>query len=137
MTTLDRFFLEISPFLEEHQHITTVEAVNITGMNRSVVNLYLNQLVTKETLKKTNTRPVRFSLMVKENPFNKVIGVTESLKQQVIQSRASVTYPPNGLPLLIYGNSGVGKSFFAKIIYEYAIYEKVIFQEAPFVVLNC
>ena len=50
---------------------------------------------------------------------------------------AAVNYPPDGLPMLLTGESGVGKSFIARLIYEYALEQQTIAAGAPFVVLNC
>ncbi len=52
-----------------------------------------------------------------------------------MQSYCNVS--PNGLPLIIKGNSGVGKSFLASLIYQYALDRKVIHNDAKFVVVNC
>jgi len=72
-----------------------------------------------------------------KDAFSDLIGCYGSQKKIVEQCRASVNYPPNGLPILITGESGVGKSFLAKLIYQYALEQKVIYSKAPFVVLNC
>lgn len=45
-------------------------------------------------------------------------------------------YPPLGMPLLIHGASGVGKSFLAKLIYEYLKNEQIIGLE-KFYTFNC
>ncbi|MFT8312664.1 MAG: sigma 54-interacting transcriptional regulator [Clostridium sp.] len=71
------------------------------------------------------------------NAFSALIGCHGSQKNVVEQCKAAVNYPPNGLPILITGESGVGKSFLAKLIYQYALEQKVIQFKAPFVVLNC
>lgn len=73
----------------------------------------------------------------KKDAFSVLIGCYGSQKKIVEQCKASVNYPPNGLPILITGESGVGKSFLAKLIYEYALQQRVISSKAPFVVLNC
>ncbi|WP_010238492.1 sigma 54-interacting transcriptional regulator [Clostridium arbusti] len=71
------------------------------------------------------------------NAFSVIIGCHGSQKKVVEQCKAVVNYPPNGLPILITGESGVGKSFLANLIYQYALEQKVILPKAPFVVLNC
>lgn len=50
---------------------------------------------------------------------------------------SAVKYPPNGLSILINGATGVGKSFLASKVYEYAVQEGVIVPDAPFSILNC
>lgn len=68
--------------------------------------------------------------------FN-LIGATGSLKKAVKQAKAAVMYPPSGLHTLIHGETGVGKSLFAKEMHRYALAIGRIEADAPFVVLNC
>lgn len=57
--------------------------------------------------------------------------------QAVQKAKAAILYPPNGLHTLILGETGAGKSYFAKKMHEYAIASKVKPSNAPFVTLNC
>ncbi|MDR3596145.1 sigma 54-interacting transcriptional regulator [Clostridium sp.] len=72
-----------------------------------------------------------------ESPFNYLIGAHTSLKNQIEQAKAALLYPPNGLHTLIIGSTGVGKSLFVNIMYQYSKYIKKLPEEAPFVVFNC
>ena len=71
------------------------------------------------------------------SPFNDLIGANSSLRNQIEQAKAALLYPPNGLHTLIVGSTGVGKSLFANIMYEYSKYIKKLPEDAPFVVFNC
>lgn len=71
------------------------------------------------------------------SPFNYLIGYNTSLKNQIEQAKAALMYPPNGLHTLILGSTGVGKSLFANIMYQYAKYIKKLSPDAPFIVFNC
>lgn len=71
------------------------------------------------------------------SPFSYLIGYDTSLKNQIEQAKAALMYPPNGLHTLIIGSTGVGKSLFANIMYQYAQYIKKLDSDAPFVVFNC
>jgi len=71
------------------------------------------------------------------SPFNDLIGANTSLKNQIEQAKAALLYPPNGLHTLIVGSTGVGKSLFANIMYEYSKYIKKLPEDAPFVIFNC
>lgn len=51
--------------------------------------------------------------------------------------KSAASYPPNGLPILLIGNTGVGKSFIAQLIYEYAKSINAIDENAPYVIFNC
>lgn len=113
-------------------------------IKRSVASHYLNRLVDEGFLLKEETRPVRFYLSDgtsnagnEDHIFSDFIGYEGTLKSQIEKCKAAVTYPPNGLSLIIKGNSGVGKSYLAKLIYNYAVSKKVIKEDAPFVILNC
>jgi transcriptional regulatory protein LevR/transcriptional regulator with AAA-type ATPase domain len=72
-----------------------------------------------------------------QSPFNYLIGANTGLKNQIEQAKAALMYPPNGLHTLIIGGTGVGKSLFANIMYEYSKYIKKLPEDAPFVVFNC
>lgn len=72
-----------------------------------------------------------------DSPFDKLIGARTSLKNQVEQAKAAILYPPNGLHTLIVGQTGVGKTLFANMMYKQAKYAKKLSENAPFVVFNC
>lgn len=74
---------------------------------------------------------------MEENTFEKIIGSSGSLVSQIEQCKAAVTYPPEGLPILVTGQSGTGKSYLAYIMREYAAVNKILGEDAPFVTLNC
>lgn len=71
------------------------------------------------------------------DPFSDLIGAQTSLKNQIEQAKAAVLYPPNGLHTLIVGQTGVGKTLFANMMYNYAKYAKKFNSNAPFIVFNC
>lgn len=72
-----------------------------------------------------------------KDPFTSLIGANGSLKNAIEQAKSSVLYPPNGLPMLIVGESGVGKSLFSQKIYEFSRQRRMIKENAEFVVFNC
>ncbi|SDN46166.1 Transcriptional regulatory protein LevR, contains PRD, AAA+ and EIIA domains [Fictibacillus solisalsi] len=72
-----------------------------------------------------------------DDPFVHLIGHAGSLKKPIEQCKVAISYPPKGLPFLIVGETGVGKSYMAKLIYEYAKNKGVIPKKAPFITLNC
>ncbi|MDO4467427.1 MAG: sigma 54-interacting transcriptional regulator [Bacillota bacterium] len=69
--------------------------------------------------------------------FSKLVGHQYSLKQTVNKCKATISYPPNGLPMLLYGPTGTGKSFIAKLTYEWAINNKILPKKGRFVTVNC
>lgn len=71
------------------------------------------------------------------NPFTFLIGSDSGLKNQIEQAKAAIMYPPNGLHTLIVGETGVGKTLFASMMYNYSKFTKVFEEDAPFIVFNC
>lgn len=118
--------------------------VDLLGVKRNAISHYLNRLVDEKKLKKYYGRPVRFQLSsdeltakVENDVFESFIGYEGSLKEVIESCQAAVKYPPAGLPILLKGESGVGKSFLAQLIYQYSQQQQIIQENAPFLVLNC
>lgn len=109
------------------------------GLSRNTVSHYLNRLAEEGHLRKIKSKPTTFiyeTTSQESDPFEALIGHDGSLRSMVRQFKSTVMYP-NGLPLILNGASGTGKSFIARLIYEYAKEKEQIEQAAPFVVLNC
>ncbi|SDP67265.1 sigma-54-dependent transcriptional regulator [Selenomonas ruminantium] len=71
------------------------------------------------------------------NPFARLIGADKSLKRQVEQGKAAILYPPDGLHTLIVGQTGVGKTLFAHMMFAYGKAMKRFGDDAPFITFNC
>ena len=69
--------------------------------------------------------------------FKEVVGYNGSLRVQVEQAKAAVSYPPHGLHVLILGPSGVGKSYLADAMYEFAKSTSNFSEEAKYIIFNC
>jgi transcriptional regulator with AAA-type ATPase domain/transcriptional regulatory protein LevR len=119
------------------------------NMYRSNASALLNQLVKKGLLVKVDSRPVYFlpadTLRVflgeepresytpeeflsafhpaeparEEDPFDILIGSRGSLAHQIDQAKAAILYPPKGLHTLLIGESGAGKTLFARAMYDF------------------
>lgn len=63
------------------------------------------------------------------DPFHRIYGESASLQQSTEKARKAATTP---LPVLIIGETGVGKEVFANAIHESSHYSR-----GPFVALNC
>ncbi|MEH5969919.1 sigma 54-interacting transcriptional regulator [Phytobacter diazotrophicus] len=126
---------------------TTQDCVRFTSASRSVISLYLNQLCEEGYLRKESSRPVRFWLteqsIVKykeqeiSTTFSSLIGATGSLKTAVELCLAAVNYPDGGLPVLVTGESGVGKSYLAQLLHQYACETGILAPGTKLVELNC
>lgn len=75
--------------------------------------------------------------IIDQSPFSSLIGADSGLKNQIEQAKAAMLYPPNGLHTLIVGQTGVGKTLFANMMFSYAKYAKRLEENAPFIVFNC
>ena len=155
--------LEIVHRLAPHgtpQGVTTENIARTAGVLRHNASADLNELFRKGFLIKGNGRPVRFwtsesavaelersgisykldnDLVTGTEPscFQDMIGAQGSLRTAVEQAQAAMFYPPRGLPTLIVGQTGTGKSYLAEIMYHFAIQSGPLNSEAPFVVFNC
>ena len=72
-----------------------------------------------------------------KNVFNNFIGYDRSLKNIIEQLKAAIMYPPKGLHTIIYGESGVGKSYLVKLAYKYALTTENFSKNSPFYEFNC
>lgn len=79
----------------------------------------------------------KFLLDEKLENFDKLIGNKDSLSGIVDKIKATVSYPEQGLPLLLQGPTGTGKTFMAKLAYEYCIDTGLIESNKQFVQVNC
>lgn len=135
------------------------------NLSRNLVSQYLNELFNEHKLLKINTRPVVFydieqveklnnitleafefkslaefknALVLKEaKDFEKLVGFNESLSTAVNQCKATISYPPNGLPVLLYGPTGTGKSLMAQLMHEYGVNHQFIYINKKFLTVNC
>ncbi|BDR60971.1 sigma 54-interacting transcriptional regulator [Lactobacillus xylocopicola] len=132
------------------------------GAKRNTVSLYLNQLTNEQKLVKIQTRPVHFlhkgsfeqnNFQLKSNVYRSVAQLEqESSKQDILKSftqinpslkesiervRAAILYPNGGLPLLITGESGTGKSYLVGLINRFCRTHQLIDAAAPFITVNC
>lgn len=73
----------------------------------------------------------------KEMIFKRFIGYDGSMSKQIQRAKAAVMYPPNGIHTLIYGPSGVGKSFLADLMCQYAKTTGNFKEDMPFYQFNC
>ena len=125
-------------FLEEDkdEKLTTSQIAAKFGLSRSVVSGYLAQLYKKQLVEKYGTRPVYWRIREKPTAFSQIIGYNGSLKEAIGALKQAILYPPNGLPILITGSSGTGKSLLAKKTYQEAVELEKVKDKGKFVTLN-
>jgi len=152
MRVKETIFVKLKEIYEEcGKGSTAADIAESMQMRRNLVSQYLNELVKEQRIMKTNTRPVLFQPIHKDmkitdqeeppvvsvDAFMNFVGAQGSLKHVIEQCRSAVQYPGKGLPILLNGSSGVGKSFLAELIHRYALESGNIKKTAPFVTLNC
>jgi sigma-54 dependent transcriptional regulator of gfr operon len=151
--------------LDEIKSITTERIAKNINLSRNTVSSYLNELLKENRVIQIKSRPTNYvslqlfqkyffintktvysslndlkndkAVSTNENVFQSLIGSHESLKDIVDRIITAETYPPIGLPVMLSGNTGVGKSYIAKVIYEYCRQKKILKENAPFLVFNC
>ena len=162
MEAKDRVYQALCRMSKSDCQITAAALAEELNLSRQVVSHYLNRLLEEGSVEKTLTRPVCWNIrkqqrenvqgsvseerkeieevlpeVRREDVFDTMIGADGSQKNVIEKCKAAVSYPPDGLPILITGESGVGKSFLARLIHQYAVSSAVISESAPLVVLNC
>lgn len=145
--------------IENNDCFTALYLAKALNLSRNSVSEYLNEFVSEGKVIKINTRPVYFLeitalkekgynptkavypsfFALEETPydFSKLIGYDGSLKYVIEQSKAAIAYPNSGLPILLNGPTGTGKSFIASLLFEYAQSTGIISKDSKFVVVNC
>ncbi|MEG0273585.1 MAG: sigma 54-interacting transcriptional regulator [Longicatena sp.] len=149
--------------IKENPVFTASEIADTLQISRNTVSQYLNEKVKEKEVVKINSRPVYFydRKMVEEKfgqvkgdgvfasfqefvesfcdlpeDFELLIGYNNSLHNVVEHCKAAITYP-GGLPILIHGPTGTGKSMIASLMYEYALHQNIIDTQRKFVSVNC
>lgn len=147
----------------EYDTLGISKALNIS---RTLASQHLNRMVKSGTLIKIVSRPVYYldkkiiedsfrmqldtemfyamedltelfdKKLVDRKGFMEAVGYDTTLRYLTTQCQAAVKYPPGGVPMLIYGEHGVGKTFFSQLVYEYAKAESVLPAQAKCCLLN-
>ena len=122
--------------------IDTKSLAKMLNMTRANLSHELNTLCKENKLTKSNGRPVLYSLAShkrtsKISELDILAQKNISLKPCIEQAKAAILYPPKGMNCLILGETGVGKSMFASLIYNYAVEMNIKSENSPFITFNC
>lgn len=151
MSKLEQVYTELMKLNKEvNRGVAASELSECMNLDRANISRYLNCLYKEGRVDKTEGRPVIYSISLKQNnnmknkeiqiledSFDQMVGANLSLQVPVQQAKAAILYPPHGLHTLILGETGVGKSMFAELMYSFAKESKVIKENAPFIRFNC
>ena len=131
------------------------EISDVLAISRSLASQYLNELNKEGYIIKISSRPVLFfhkqilerkygtaisqldyyslNELLSEidvehlnDDFEELVGANGSLKTIIDQCKASMSYPPFGLPILLYGLEGSGKQTISHAVYEYVLRHDLI-----------
>ena len=133
--------------LHKEGKLVKIKSRPVLFIDRNHLEILLNAFIDEDyyevkTLKELKLRYLEKHLPLKKeelspNPFKKLIGYDQSLRDVINKAKSAVLYPPNGLHVLLSGESGVGKTFFAELMYKfYELHQKkdVLI---PFIYFNC
>lgn len=137
--------------------VTANEIALLLDLDRSNVSRDLNELVKSGKCLKKKTRPVLFypveeSASLSESHRNdshqdkrqqqptfldRFAEMNPSLIKQVELGKSAILYPSYLMHMLLLGETGVGKSMFAELLYDYGVESGVFEKDAPFIQFNC
>lgn len=151
--------------LDDLARLSTSDIAETLIISRSLASQYLNDLVRAGFVVKVAGRPVRYfhrrafqkrfqvKLSASEyasladliqatgiadhRDFARAVGFDLSLSSVVEQCKAAVQYPPFGLPILLSGGVGVGKSFLSRLVYEYGKNQGLLSRDSSYVRIDC
>lgn len=159
MSRLDEIYYGLIELTNElNKPLSALQLSKHLNIDRSNVSRYLNQLFKENRVEKVSGRPVLYRPIsidnkhkamfdCKEKNISKIktlkssldlmVGAKLSLQVQIQQAKAAIIYPPRGLHTLILGETGVGKSMFAELMYKFSIEGGMLKKDAPFIRFNC
>ncbi|MEF9920228.1 MAG: sigma 54-interacting transcriptional regulator [Erysipelotrichaceae bacterium] len=140
---------------QDFSSLTTSAICDALSISRSVTSQYLNEIFKKKQLIKINSRPVYFldkkeyeekvevssldlefynleDLLVTvskqsnaKKDFMKAIGKDDSLNYCINQIKSALLYPDNGLPMILFGLKGSGKSYLVNLANEFLLNQNI------------
>lgn len=152
-------FITANTTPENWEHNTVPYISRMYSLPRSEVSSIIAQLVKEQIAVKVNTRPAVFLSLAElkdhwnytgqnytdpqlyfgckseTSDFESLIGSKGTLYSVVQTCKSTISYPPAGLPLLLTGPTGSGKSFLAQATADYARNHGLI--SGRFVSVNC
>ncbi len=154
--------IQINSNLEPFTTNAVADAIRIS---RNLASFYLNELEKEQILLKVGGRPVYFlhkksleqkyhiHLQDSEIAFAEDLweilgnGKNEDRKDSILrtgtlnycisQCKSAVKYPGGGVPVLMWGEAGVGKSYLAEYLYRFLVENQNLKKDAPCLTFTC
>ena len=123
-----RGYIEEDPFLSDRGLTRRLEEDGF------VVGKYVVGKLAEEVRSDLPGRTVKRPFL---SVFHDFIGCDGSLMNQISQAQAAILYPPRGLHCLLYGPSGVGKSYLAELMHSFACGTDNFGKNPPYFAFNC
>lgn len=141
---IDLIFTKLKDLTEFNKEgISASHIAEELNLSRANVSNDLNKLVIDGKVIKVKGKPTLFIPVIEENVVSEISIINKfsennpSLYAALEQAKAAILYPPNGMNILLLGETGVGKSTFAGLIYKYAIEMGIRSKDSPFISFNC
>lgn len=147
------------------ERFTTQDIASAVTVSRNLASQYLNDLVREGLVVKVGTRPLYYlhrhnierylqtrieqpsyqgidELLALRGPsvarnFERAVGHDLSLTSTIERMRVAMGYPPCGLPVLIMGASGTGKTYLVKLMLEYGKDVGLLGPDATMTAVDC
>jgi transcriptional regulatory protein LevR/transcriptional regulator with AAA-type ATPase domain len=122
--------------------VTASDIAEELKLTRANVSNDLNRLYEDAMISKIKGKPTLYKALDDGNEQSTSIikrfsDSNPSLYGAIEQAKAAILYPPNGMNILLLGETGVGKSTFAGLIYKYSVEMKIKGDDSPFITFNC
>ncbi|WP_140918142.1 transcriptional regulator DagR [Limnobaculum xujianqingii] len=122
------------------KRVIKIKSRPVLFLHLAVIEKLLNISFSHDALLEVRTLAELLPIAEEENstdtdPFHSLIGYDRSLRLAVEKGKAAVLYP-GGLHVLLTGPSGVGKTFFAEIMHQFAA-GQLTHSTVPLVYFNC
>ena len=141
---------------EALKEFTTIQIAASLHISRGLASQYLNELYKENRLVKIQSKPVyyfslhqleinyqldfkhKLFMSVEEfkaflhtehqqaSDFRAAIGYDSSLAHALTQCKTALEYSDHGIPLLLYGEKGTGKTFLSVLLFEYALKHRLL-----------
>lgn len=133
--------LEALRALPEGKCVTASELAEKLGLARANVSNDLNKLCESHLAEKSGAKPVYYRAAApgaaRKDTLADFLKSNPSMLSCAEQAKAAIVYPPFGMHMFLFGDTGVGKSMFAELLFRFAQENGQLAPDARFVTFNC